>query len=58
MPKLKPFAFNQNPEAINGAIVGVEHQLGQSDNLRSAVPAVGTVHQNGPFVDGDVVDDH
>lgn len=41
---------------LNSAVVRVQQQLGQSNNLRCAVPAVGAVHQDGPVVSVHGVD--
>lgn len=41
---------------LNSAVVRVQQQLGQSNNLRCAVPAVRAVHQDGPVVSVHSVD--
>lgn len=42
---------------LYGAVVRVQQQLGQSHDLRRAVPAVGAVHQDRPVVSVHGVDD-
>ena len=51
--KLEPLALNQHLETVNGAVVGVKHQLRQGDHLRRAIPAIGAVHQHWSLVDAD-----
>lgn len=41
---------------LNSAVVRVQQQLGQSNDLRRAVPAVRAVHQDGPVVSVHSVD--
>ena len=41
---------------LNGAVVWIQKQLGQSNNLRCAIPAIGAVHQHGPVVSVHSID--
>ncbi|RNA20019.1 hypothetical protein BpHYR1_010041 [Brachionus plicatilis] len=44
--ELEPVDFDESAEAGDGAVVGVEQQLGQGEDLGRAVPAVRAVHEH------------
>ena len=52
-----PVFFDERDEAVDGAEVGVEADLGEGGELRSAVPAVGAVEEDVRVFDGDLAHD-
>lgn len=50
MSKTAPFLFDQCFESLDSTIVSIEHELRQRSQLRSPIPAVRAMYQNGRFV--------
>ena len=47
MTEVKPVLLNESLEALDGSVVRVQQELGQSQQLRGPVPPVATVNYHG-----------
>ena len=51
VPERQPVLLDERLEAVDGAVVAVQHQAGQGARLRGPVPTVGTVNNHRLTVD-------